>query len=100
MLELDRLGLFEVLLEVQDIGDVGAAPGVNGLVVVAHNHEVLILGGQQVGDLVLHVVGVLILVHADVAEALLVLFQHLGARAQQIERADEQVVEVHSVGGA
>ena len=45
-------------------------------------------------------VGVLVLVDADVAEAFLVLLEHLGARAQQVERAHEQVVEVHGVGGA
>ena len=67
---------------------------------VAHDHEVLVLGGEQIGDLVLDVVGVLVLVDADVAEALLVLLQHLGARTQQLERADEQVVEVHGVRGA
>ena len=100
LLQLDGLAAFKVLLKVQDIGDVGATPAVNGLVIVAHDHEVLVLGGQQVGDLVLDVVGVLILVDANVAEALLVLVEHLGAGAQQLERAHEQVVEVHRVGGA
>ena len=99
LLQLDGLAVFKVLLEVQDVGDVGATPAVNGLVVVAHDHEVLVLGGQQVGDLVLDVVGVLILVDANVAEALLVLVEHLGAGTQQLERAHEQVVEVHGVGG-
>ena len=60
----------------------------------------MVLGGQQVGDLVLDVVGVLILVDANVAEALLVLVEHLGTGAQQLERAHKQVVEVHGVGGA
>ena len=60
----------------------------------------MVLGGQQVSDLVLDVVGVLILIDANVAEALLVLVEHLGAGAQQLERAHEQVVEVHRVGGA
>ena len=100
LLQLNGLAVFKVLLKVQDVGDVGAAPAVNGLVVVAHDHEVLVLGGQQVGDLVLDVVGVLILVDANVAEALLVLVEHLGAGTQQLERAHEQVVEVHGVGGA
>ena len=99
LLQLDGLAVFKVLLKVQDIGDVGATPAINGLVIVAHDHEVLVLGGQQVGDLVLDVVGVLILVDANVAEALLVLVEHLGAGAQQLERAHEQVVEVHRVGG-
>ena len=97
LLELDHLGVREILLEIEDVGDVGTAPAVDGLVVVAHNHEILILGRQQVGDLVLHVVGVLILVHADVAEALLVLLEHLGARAQKLQRTHEQVVEVHRI---
>ena len=100
LLQLDGLAVFKVLLKVQDVGDVGATPAVNGLVIVAYDHEVLVLGGQQVGDLVLDVVGVLILVDANVAEALLVLVEHLGAGAQQLERAYEQVVEVHRVGGA
>ena len=100
LLQLNGLAVFEVLLKVQDVGDVGATPAVNGLVVVAHDHEVLVLGGQQVGDLVLDVVGVLILVDANIAEALLVLVEHLGTGAQQLERAHEQVVEVHRVGGA
>ena len=99
LLQLDGLAVFKVLLKVQDIGDVGTTPAINGLVVVAHNHEVLVLGGQQVGDLVLDVVGVLVLVDANVAEALLVLVEHLGAGAQQLECAHEQVVEVHGVGG-
>ena len=99
LLQLDGLAVFKVLLKVQDIGDVGATPAINGLVVVAHDHKVLVLGGQQVGDFVLDVVGVLILVDANVAEALLVLVEHLGAGAQQLERAHEQVVEVHRVGG-
>ena len=100
LLQLDGLAVFKVLLKVQDVGDVGATPAINGLIVVAHDHEVLVLGGQQVGDLVLDVVGVLILVDANVAEALLVLVEHLGAGAQQLERAHEQIVEVHRVGGA
>lgn len=82
LLQLDGLAVFKVLLKVQDVGDVGATPAINGLVVVAHDHEVLVLGGQQVGDFVLDVVGVLIFVDANVAEALLVLVEHLGAGAQ------------------
>ena len=100
LLQLNGLAVFKVLLKVQDIGDVGTTPAINGLVVVAHDHEVLVLGGQQVGDLVLDVVGVLILVDANVAEALLVLIEHLGAGAQQLERAHEQVIKVHRIGSA
>ena len=98
LLELHHLGVGVVLLEVQDVLDVGATPGVDGLVVVAHDHEVAAGGGQHVRDLVLDVVGVLVLVHADLHEAVLVLLEHIGVVPQQAVRVDEQVIEVHGVG--
>ncbi len=42
-------------------------------------------------------VGVLILVHANVAEALLILLQHVGVIAQKLQGAHQQVVKVHSI---
>ena len=72
LLELDHLGLRVVALELEDVADVGAAPRVDGLVVVAYDHQVAVTAREQVGDAVLRVVGVLVLVDADVAEPLLV----------------------------
>ena len=98
LLELHHRSAGVVLLEVEDVADVGAAPRVDGLVVVAHHHEVLVLAGQKARDLVLGAVRVLILVDADVAEALLVLLENVGVVAQEAIGVDEQVVEVHGVG--
>ncbi len=53
--------------------------------------------GEQVGDLILDVVGVLVLVDRDVAKAVLVALEHLGPRAQKLVRPDQEVVEVHGV---
>ena len=100
LFELDHFGIGKILLEIEDVGDVGATPRVNRLVVVAHDHQVLVLGSEQICDLVLNVVRVLILVHADVAESLLVLFEHLGTTAQKLERAHQQVIEIHGVCSA
>ncbi len=98
LLQLHHAGVGVVLLEVQDVLDVGAAPRVDGLVVVAHHHEVAVELGQPLGDEVLHMVGVLVLVHRDLDEAPLVAGQHLGVPLEQEERVHEQVVEVHGVG--
>ncbi len=87
-----------VLLEVQNVLDVGATPRVNGLVVVAHDHEIAVLAGKQVGDGVLDMVGVLVLVDADLLEAILVAFEHLGVLGEKLQRLEQQVVEVHGVG--
>ena len=54
--------------------------------------------GEEQDQLVLGPVGVLVLVHQDVAEALLVVVQHVGAGLQQVDGHQQQVVEVHGVG--
>ena len=77
LLELHHLGLGVVALEFQDVAQVGAAPRIDGLVVVAHHHDVAALGGEQLGDGVLGAVGVLVLVHHEVAEAVLVGLAHV-----------------------
>ena len=98
LLQAHGLGVGIVLLEVEDVLDVGATPRVNGLIVVAHDHEVAVLGGEEVRDGVLDVVGVLVLVHADVLEAVLVLCEHVRVLGKKLEGLDQQVVEVHGVG--
>ena len=55
--------------------------------------------GEQEDQLVLGPVGVLVLVHQDMAEALAVVLEHVGAGLQQVDRHQQQVVEVHGVGG-
>ena len=98
LLELDHVGVGVVLLEGEDVLDVRTAPGVDGLVVVAHDHEVSVLAGKEVGDGVLDAVGVLVLVHADLAEALLVGVEHLRVLGEKLEGLHQEVVEVHGVG--
>ena len=99
LLELHHVGARVVLLEFEDVADVGAAPAVDGLVVVAHHHDVLMLGGQQARDGVLGVVRVLVLVHHDVAEAVLIGFEHVRMVLEQQIGVQQQVVEVEGVRG-
>ena len=42
LLQADDLGLGKILFEVEDVVDVGAAPGVDRLVLVAHGAEVVV----------------------------------------------------------
>ena len=98
LLELDHVGVGVVLLEREDVLDVGATPGVDGLVVVTHDHEVSVLARQEVGDGVLDAVGVLVLVHADLTEALLVGVEHLRVLGEKLEGLHQEVVEVHGIG--
>ncbi len=95
LLEADHLGVGVVALELEDVADVGAAPRVDRLVVVAHHGEVAALAGQQVRDAVLGVVGVLVFVDHDVAEGAPVVLEPVGEELEQVDRLHEQVVEVH-----
>ena len=111
LLQQDRRGVGEVLLEVEDVADVGAAEGVDRLVGVTHHHqlagldplglgvEVLgVVGAQLVDQGVLGVVGVLVLVDEDVAEPAAVVLAYVGERLEEVDRRHDQVVEVEGVG--
>ena len=70
LLELDDAGVREVLLELEDVADLGTAEAVDRLVGVADDREVAVLAGKQRQPAVLDVVGVLVLVDEDVPEGL------------------------------
>ena len=78
LLEADDLGAGEVLLEAQDVADLGAAPAVDRLVVVADAADVAVGAGEEAEPEVLGDVGVLVLVDEDVAEPALVLARTSG----------------------
>ena len=98
LVEHDRGDVVERLLELGDVAQVGAAEAVHALVVIADDGDLAVLGGEQQGDLVLRHVGVLVLVDQDVLEPLLVVRQHVGVVAEQLDRLHQQVVEVHRPG--
>ena len=89
----------EVALEVEDVADVGAAPGVDRLVGVAHDHDVAVRVGEQPDDAVLRVVRVLVLVDEQVVERSLPALAHVVEALQQLDAAHQEVVEVHRVRG-
>ena len=120
LLEQDRGGVGEVLLEVEDVADVGAAEGVDGLVGVADHHQLggrdavgrllrrqrpvvvrrllHLVGAQLVDQGVLGVVGVLVLVDQHVAEPAAVGLADVGELLEQVDGHHDQVVEVEGVG--
>ena len=99
LLQAHHARVREVALEVEDVADVGAAPGVDGLVDVAHDEDVAVRVGEQAHDAVLRVVRVLVLVDEQVVERALPALAHVVEALQQVDAAHQQVVEVHRVGG-
>ena len=98
LLELDHGGVGEVLLELEDVADVGAAEAVDRLRIVADDRQVPVLPAQQLQQPVLGAVRVLVLVHQDPAEALLVALADVLEELEHVDRPHQQVVEVHRVG--
>ncbi len=70
-------------------------PRDQALVAVADDADVAVIRRQRDDDLVLHLVGVLVLVDEHVAEAALVVAEHVGVLAEQLHRVEQQIIEVH-----
>ena len=87
------------MLQQAQVFHVGAAPGVDGLVVVADRGEHAALAGEQLHQLVLAGIGVLVFVDQQVAQLVLPRLQHLGIAAQQLHRQADQVVEIQCLVG-
>ena len=95
LFQFEKLCAGKVLLEAQDILDLRAAERVDALRVVAHHADVAVQLAEPPDDDVLREVGVLVLVHENVAELVLVLREYLREVAHQDIRVQQQVVEVH-----
>jgi len=94
LLQLDDARARKIALEVEEETDAGAAPGIDGLIVVADHGDAAAVAAQQPDQFVLVGVGVLELVHQQVAEALLVPVAHRVVVAQQHDGKRDQVLVV------
>ena len=97
LLQPDDLRPREVLREVEDVVHLRAAPAVDGLVIVADHAEVSVDGGELAEQLVLGRIGVLELVHQDVAKASGVSLQDVVPLLEQLADPDDQVAEIDGV---
>ena len=97
LLQLDHFCPWKSFLKAQDIPDIRPAELVNGLVVVSHYAEILIFSRQQAHQLKLGVIGVLILVHHDIAEPLLVILPHFSAAFQKLHRLHDQIIKIQGI---
>ena len=98
-LDLVRAGRRITPVELEDVFEIRPAPGIDRLRVVADDHDVLVLRGEQVHELGLDVVGVLVLLTEHELELPLVDPGDFLVLGQQFERLGEQVVEIHRVRG-
>ncbi|MPM14918.1 hypothetical protein SDC9_61282 [bioreactor metagenome] len=90
------MGIFELLVEVQKILHIGAPPGVDRLIRVAHNKKVLVITAQGLHQLNLQIVNVLILIDHNVLQTLLPLQPDRFLHTENVENIFNQVVVVET----
>ena len=74
-----------------------AAPLVDILIRVAHDHQIAVLVRQDIHQPHLHRRAVLKLVHHNVIEPVLPLLPHLGILFQQMDRKRDQIMEIQRI---
>ena len=97
LLEPDYRRAGKVLFEAQDVRDLGAAPRIDRLVVVADAADILARLRQQPQPEILAGVGILIFIDEDIFEALLIMFEHIAVIFQDHQHVQQQVAEIAGV---
>ena len=95
LLQLDHFRIRVVAFEIEDIAHVGTAETVHTLVVIAHHAQVPVFRRQEMQQVILRHVRVLILVHHDIAPAVLIALENVRVTAEELHGEHEQVVKIH-----
>ena len=97
LLQPVHLGPLPDILELQDVADIGTAPAVDALVVVADNGDVLVFVAEQFQPFMLNRVGVLIFIDEHVIETGTDGSGDIGVLAHQLHDIENQIGEVHAL---
>ena len=96
-LQLKHLCIFEILFKVQNVFNLRPSPAVNGLVVIANGKQIAVDGRKIADNFILYRVGILELVHQNVAETSAEIISCIGVGFQKISRCVEKVIKVQGV---
>ncbi len=99
VVRLDRvhLGARISLGKIQNVIHVCAAPRVDRLRIVPNCHQAVVRACKQIDQGTLHRVRILILVHQNMSEPLLIDRQHLRTLLEKIHRQAQHVIEIERV---
>ena len=93
-LELDDPGLGKVVLEVEDVSQVGAAPAINRLIGVADHRQVAMPLGEPLNEVILRPVRVLIFVDHHEAELFGIFLAYVRDLVEQLDGLQQEIVEI------
>ena len=98
LFQLDDFGFGKVVLEIEDVLQVGAAPFIDGLIGVANHRQVPVDLGQPLDQQVLGTVRVLVFVDHHEPELVCVIAAGRLRGLEELDGFQQQVVEVQGVG--
>ena len=97
LLQFDHARIRKMVFKIQNVIDVRAAEFVDRLVVIPHHTKVLILRCQKPDQFELRGIRVLILIHHDVAEFLLIVIKHLFVQLKKLHGEPDQIIKIQRV---
>ena len=92
--ELDGGGFREILLEVEDISQVGPAPLVDRLIGIADDAQVAMHFGKPADQQILRAIRVLVFIHHHESELVRVFLANVLRLFEEVDRLEQEVVEV------
>ncbi len=98
LLQPDDFGVGIIVIEVENIADLGPSPAVDRLIIIADHAEVIFRADQQLHKPILNPVGILKLIDQQVPEALLPAPPDLRMLFKQTHGQQQQVAEIDSIG--
>ena len=98
LFQSNDFGAREIFFKIKNVANIGAAPGINALIFIADDADILLLARQHLHQFVLGTVGVLIFIDQYVAESTVVVAADRRHRAQQANGFQQQIIEVERVG--
>ena len=97
LLQFDDFGFRIHFFIIQDIPDIGSAELINGLIIVTYHAQIAVTVCQQPNQFKLGRIGILILIHHDIAESFLIILQYLGAGLEKLHCLTDQVIKVKRI---
>ena len=97
LFQLDHFGAGKILLELENIGDFRAPPGIDRLVIIAHYADVLARLCQQAQPQILDLIGVLIFIDQNIFEPVLIHLQNFRIAPQYVEHMQQQIAKIACV---
>ena len=97
LFQLYYLCFRKVFLKIQNVSDISASPLIDALIIVTYYAKVMVSIGKHFDDTVLNMVGVLILIHHNIFESVLIFQQYFLICPEKFQSVQKKIIKIHGV---